>query len=218
MDWLRQFLDIFLHLDDTLGRVIAEYQGWTYLLLALIIFAETGLVFTPFLPGDSLHFAVGAFAGMGKLDIRITFPLLFGAAILGNTSNYWIGKYLGPRILRSSSSRFFNRRHLERTHAFYEKHGGMTIILAQFVPIVRTFAPFVAGVGAMTYSRFILFNIVGALAWVSICMFAGYFFGSIPVVKNNFELVVLGIVAVSLLPAVIEVLRHRAARPRSEAA
>ncbi|TWT46238.1 Inner membrane protein YghB [Phycisphaerae bacterium RAS1] len=218
MDWLKQLFDLFLHLDDTLGRVIAEYQGWTYVLLALVIFAETGLVFTPFLPGDSLHFTVGAFAGMEKLDIRVTFPLLLGAAILGNTSNYWIGKFLGPRILRSASSRFFNRRHLERTHAFYEKHGGMTIILAQFVPIVRTFAPFVAGIGAMTYRRFIAFNIVGALLWVSICMFAGYFFGSIPVVKNNFELVVLGIIAVSLLPAVIEFLRHRAARPRGEAA
>jgi membrane-associated protein len=174
----------------------------------LIIFLETGLVITPFLPGDSLLFAAGAFAALGALNVWVLFVLLSVAAILGDTVNYWIGHYIGPRAF-SGNIRFLKKEYLDRTHAFYEKYGGKTIILARFIPIIRTFAPFVAGIGAMTYSKFIVYNVVGGIAWVGIFLFGGYFFGNLPFVKDNFTIVILAIIGISVLPGVIEYLRER---------
>lgn len=210
-------VDLFLHLDDHLAAVVASYGVWVYALLFAIVFAETGLVITPILPGDSLLFACGALSATGALDLWIVMPLLFMAAILGNTTNYWIGYYFGPRIFAARDHQSFwhtllNRDHLDKTHAFFERYGGMAIISGQFVPIVRTFVPFVAGAGYMTYFRFIAFNIAGAAIWVGGCMTAGYLFGGIPVVKENFSIVVLGIIAVSLLPMTIAALKARATR------
>jgi membrane-associated protein len=210
-------VDLFLHLDQHLAQLTVSYGPWIYAILFLIVFCETGLVVTPFLPGDSLLFAVGALSATGALDIRIAPPLLFFAAILGNTVNYSIGSFAGPRVFIGGSSdslvsRLLNRDHLARAHAFFEHYGGKAVVLGQFVPIVRTFVPFVAGAGAMRYSRFIFFNVVGALAWVGICSGAGYAFGNVPIVKNNFSLVVLGVIFVSLLPAIFEFVRHRRAR------
>ena len=209
-------IDLFLHLDTHLEQLTATYGVWIYALLFAIVFAETGFVVTPFLPGDSLLFAVGALSATpGRaLDLRIAAPLLFCAAILGNTINYSIGSYVGPRVFVGGAtdsllSRLLNRKHLARAHTFFERYGGKAVVLGQFVPIVRTFVPFVAGAGAMRYSSFIFYNIVGAAAWVGICSGAGYAFGNIPIVRNNFSLVVVGIVFVSLLPALIEILRHR---------
>ncbi|MDZ4675803.1 MAG: DedA family protein [Gemmatimonadota bacterium] len=217
MEWFSQFLDFFLHLDTHLIQITAEYGAWTYAILFLIIFCETGLVVTPFLPGDSLLFAAGAIAALGSLDPIWLGLLLAVAAILGDTVNYWIGAWIGPRAF-SGEIRFLKKAYLDRTHAFYERHGGKTIILARFVPIVRTFAPFVAGVGAMTYSKFFLYNVVGAVVWVGIFIPVGYFFGNLPQVKENFSLVILGIIVLSVLPIVVEVLRgmaaSRAARSR----
>ena len=212
MDLLRSVVDLFLHLDQHLSRVIADYGVWTHLILFLIVFAETGLVVTPFLPGDSLLFAGGTFAAMGSLDLALLVVLLIGAAILGDTVNYWVGAWIGPRAF-SGNVRFLRKDYLDRTHAFYEKHGGKTIILARFVPIIRTFAPFVAGVGAMSYSKFITYNIVGAVLWVGLFVPAGYFFGTIPVVQENFTLVILAIVALSVLPIAIEAIKARRSRP-----
>lgn len=213
MELLKQFVDLFLHLDDHLAQIIVTYQGWTYAILFVIVFLETGIVFTPFLPGDSLIFMSGAFAGRGQLRLDLLLVLLSIAAILGDTVNYWIGKYFGGFLL-ARKSRFFKPEHLARTHAFFEKYGGKTIILARFVPIVRTFAPFVAGMGAMTYGKFLWYNIIGGVIWVVLCGGAGYWLGSIPWVQKNFELVVLAIIAVSVLPLAIEFLRHRLARGR----
>jgi membrane-associated protein len=206
-------VDLFLNLDDHLAAVVASYGVWVYALLFGIVFAETGLVITPILPGDSLLFACGALSATGALDLWIVMPLLFIAAILGNTTNYWIGHYFGPRIFAARDHQSFwhkllNREHLDKTHAFFERYGGMAIISGQFVPIVRTFVPFVAGAGYMTYFRFIAFNITGAAIWVGGCMTAGYLFGGIPVVKENFSIVVLGIIAVSLLPMAIAALKR----------
>jgi membrane-associated protein len=212
MDLLRQFVDIFLHLDAHLSEVISSYGVWTYAILFLIVFLETGVVVTPFLPGDSLLFAAGTFAALGALDVRILFVLLTLAAIIGDTLNYAIGNYIGPRAF-TGQFRLLKREHLERTQAFYDRHGGKTIILARFVPIVRTFAPFVAGVGTMHYARFISYNVVGAVTWVALFTFGGYFFGNIPVVRANFTLVILAIVGLSVLPMVLEYLRSRRARP-----
>ncbi|MFO0837516.1 MAG: DedA family protein [Phycisphaerae bacterium] len=206
----------FLHLDEHLDAFIQQYGDWTYLALFLVIFAETGFVVTPFLPGDSLLFAAGAIAGRGTLDPHLLFVLLASSALLGNSSNYFIGKFLGPRLLRDQS-RFLKREYLDRTHAFFERHGGKTIIMARFVPIVRTFAPFVAGVGKMTYRRFVSFDVFGATLWVGACVYAGYFFGGFEIVKKNFSIVVLAIIAVSLLPAMIEFLRHRRGNRREPA-
>ena len=218
MDLIHWFVDFFLHLDQHLAEVIQRYGTMTYLLLFLIVFLETGLVVTPILPGDSLLFAAGAFAGLGHLRLWPLFFLLSVAAILGDTVNYAIGARLGPRVFSYSKSRFFNPEHLKKTHEFYEKYGGKTIIIARFVPIVRTFAPFVAGVGAMSYRQFIGYNVIGGILWVSICVFSGYFFGNLPFVKKNFSLVVIVIVLISLLPAVIEYLKHRAeAKPKAAA-
>jgi len=214
MDLIHWFVDFFLHLDQHLAEVIQRYGTTTYLLLFLIVFLETGLVVTPFLPGDSLLFAAGTFAALGALRLWPLFFLLCAAAILGDTVNYAIGARVGPKVFSYSKSRFFNPEHLKKTHAFYEKYGGKTIIIARFVPIVRTFAPFVAGVGQMSYRQFIGYNVIGGILWVSVCVFAGYFFGNLPFVKKNFSVVVIVIVLISLLPAVVEYLRHRAEAKR----
>ena len=218
MDLIHWFVDFFLHLDQHLAEVIQRYGTTTYFLLFLIVFLETGLVITPILPGDSLLFAAGAFAALGHLRLWPLFFLLCVAAILGDTVNYAIGARIGPKVFSYSKSRFFNPEHLKKTHEFYEKYGGKTIIIARFVPIVRTFAPFVAGVGQMSYRQFIGYNVIGGVLWVSICVFAGYFFGNLPFVKKNFSVVVIVIVLISLLPAVIEYLKHRAEAKRKDAA
>jgi len=209
MEILTQFFDIVLHLREHIGELIADYGPHIYTIFFLVIFCETGLVLTPILPGDSLLFTAGAFAALGQLNVWLMFALLSIAAILGDTVSYWIGHYLGPRVFQWKKSRFFNPDHLKRTHEFYEKYGGKTIILARFVPIVRTFAPFVAGIGAMTYSKFILYNVVGGLAWVAICLFAGYWFGNVPWVAQHFEVVVIAIIFVSVLPMVYEYWKSR---------
>jgi membrane-associated protein len=209
LEFLNTFLQILLHLDKYLDMVIRNYGVWTYAILFLIIFCETGLVVTPILPGDSLLFAAGAFAANGSLEAGWLFVLLSIAAIAGNTANYWIGYSVGPKIFRTQGVRFLNREYLERTHRFYEKHGGITIVIARFMPIIRTFAPFVAGLGFMNHGRFMLYNITAGIAWVGIFVFGGYYFGNIPVVRRNFTLVILAIIVISLMPAVIEFLRHR---------
>jgi membrane-associated protein len=212
MDFVRSVMDLFLHLDEHLNQIVTTYGVWTHLILFAIVFAETGLVVTPFLPGDSLLFAAGALAALGSLDLWLLVVLLIGAAILGDTVNYWVGAWIGPRAF-SGNVRFLRKDYLERTHAFYEKHGGKTIILARFVPIIRTFAPFVAGVGAMSYPRFILYNVTGAVLWVGLFVPLGYFFGNMPTVKENFSLVILAIIALSVMPIAVEAIRARRSRP-----
>ena len=209
MELIKTFFDIFMHLDKHLGGVIQAYGTWTYLILFLIIFCETGLVITPILPGDSLLFAAGAFAAIGALDAGWLFILLSIAAVAGDTVNYGIGSYLGPKIFHREEVRFLNREYLDRTHRFYEKHGGKTIIIARFMPIIRTFAPFVAGIGTMSYMRFISYNVVGGIVWIASFVFGGYFFGNIPLVKRNFTLVILAIIFLSVLPGIIEFFRQR---------
>lgn len=216
MEIILKLIDIFLHLDEYLGEVIQQYGVWTNLLLFLVIFMETGLVVTPFLPGDSLIFAAGTFAGMGHLNIFVLLLILSAAAILGDTANYWIGHYIGPRAF-SGNIRFMKKEYLERTHAFFEKHGGVTIIIARFIPIIRTFAPFVAGIGAMTYGKFIAYNIVGGLAWVFLFTLAGYFFGGLQVVQDNFSLVIIAIILISVMPGVIEFLKERGRNKKAAA-
>jgi len=208
MDQISEIINIFLHIDDYLSVIINNYGAWTYALLFLIIFMETGLVVTPFLPGDSLLFAAGTFAGMGSLNIGLLIILLIAAAILGDTVNYWIGHFVGPRAF-SGNTRFLKKEYLDRTHDFFEKHGGKTIILARFIPIIRTFAPFVAGVGAMSYGRFLLYNIVGGIIWVTLFTLGGYYFGRLPFVQDNFTIVVLAIILISVLPAAYEFLKSR---------
>ncbi len=205
---MKSFIDLFLHLDVHLQGVIQDYGTATYAILFLILFCETGLVVTPILPGDSLLFAAGTFAALGFLNLPLVLVLLCVGAILGDAVNYHLGKYLGPRVL-TEKSRFLKKEYLDRTHAFFDRYGKKTIVLARFVPIVRTFAPFLAGVGSMGYWEFALYNVVGAVFWVSVCTLAGYFFGNIPVVKQNFTLVILVIVFLSILPALIEVARSR---------
>ena len=209
-------IDLFLHLDAHLAEFVALYGVWVYALLFAIVFAETGLVVTPFLPGDSLLFAAGALSASGALRIDVVAVLLIGAAILGDAVNYAVGSYIGPRVFVAHDSdnlwhRLLNRRHLEEAHAFFERYGGKAVVLGRFVPIARTFVPFVAGGAAMSYPTFALYNVTGAIAWVGICAGAGYLFGNIPIVRENFSLVALGIIAVSLLPAVIEFVRRRRA-------
>lgn len=213
MDLISFIVDFILHLDEHLSTIIQNYGTWTYLLLFLIIFLETGLVVTPFLPGDSLLFAAGTFAALGALDVGVLFLLLSVAAILGDTVNYWIGHYIGPRAF-SGNIRFLKKEYLDRTHEFYERHGGKTIILARFIPIIRTFAPFVAGIGAMTYPHFIAYNVIGGVLWVALFTFGGYYFGNLPVVKENFTLVILAIIFISVLPGVIEFFKERARAAR----
>ena len=210
MDWVFALIDFIIHIDTHLDGIIRAYGGWTYLILFAIVFCETGLVVTPFLPGDSLLFAAGAFAARGSLDPYTLSVLLIIAAIAGDTVNYWIGHALAPR-LATGRIRFIKEKHLRRTHEFYERHGGKTIIIARFVPIVRTFAPFVAGVGAMHYPRFLVYNVVGALLWVLLFVWAGYFFGNIPAVEENFTLVIFVIILLSVLPALVEFVRQRRA-------
>ena len=210
MEFITGLIDFIIHIDDHLQEIIRTYGGLTYLILFLIVFAETGLVVTPLLPGDSLLFAAGTFAALGSLDPVLLTVLLIVAAIVGDGVNYWIGHWVGPRAF-SGKIRWLRQDYLKRTEAFYEKHGGKTIILARFVPIVRTFAPFVAGVGQMNYGRFLAYNVVGAVLWVTICVTAGYFFGNLPFVRENFSLVVLGIIGVSMIPLLVEWIRHRRA-------
>jgi membrane-associated protein len=202
-------IDFILHIDRHLSGIIQNYGTWTYLILFLIIFCETGLVVTPLLPGDSLLFAAGAFAAQGVLDPLLLMVLLSVAAIAGDTVNYWIGYHTGPKIFRKENVRFLNREYLERTHRFYEKHGGKAIVLARFAPILRTFAPFVAGIGRMTYGRFVVYNVVGGVLWIVVFLFGGYFFSNLPVVEQNFTLVVVAIILISLMPSLVGLVRHR---------
>jgi membrane-associated protein len=212
MEFLKGVVDFVLHLDTHLNAIIQSYGFLTHFLLFLVIFCETGLVVTPFLPGDSLIFAAGTFAAAGSLKIGWLFGLLAVAAILGDTANYWIGKIIGPKVFQKENSRIFKKQYLDRTHAFYEKYGAETIIIARFVPIVRTFAPFVAGIGRMTYAKFLSYNVIGGVLWVALFSFGGYFFGNLPFVKKNFSLVIFAIIGISLLPMVYEVLKHRKAK------
>ena len=204
MSYVVKFFDFLLHLDVHLDTLIQTHGSWVYGILFAIVFCETGFVVTPFLPGDSLLFAVGTFAARGSLDLATAMVVLTAAAIAGDTVNYWIGHAVGPRVFHREDVRWLSRKHLDRTHAFFEKYGAKTIILARFVPIVRTFAPFVAGIGAMTYSKFLLYNVVGGIVWVVSITLAGFFFGNIPVVRRHFTLVILGIIVVSVLPGVLE--------------
>ena len=206
MEYLKYLIDLVIHFDEHLLEFINKYDTWTYLLLFVIVFCETGLVVTPILPGDSLLFAAGAFAAAGKLKLSWLFALLGVAAVAGDAVNYAIGNFMGPKVL-TRDGRFLKKKYLERTHQFYERYGGKTIILARFVPIVRTFAPFLAGVGSMSYWQFASYNIVGAVLWISLCLLGGYFFGTIPWVQENFEIVLLAIVLISVLPAVYEAWR-----------
>ena len=212
MEALTQLIDIFLNLDKHLEAIVGQYGGLTYLVLFLIIFCETGLVVTPFLPGDSLLFAAGAIASLGSLSVWWLLGILMVAAILGDTVNYWVGHFLGRRLLNARRFKVIKPEHLEYTHEFFEKYGGKTIIIARFVPIVRTLAPFVAGLGSMTYGRFMSYNVIGGVAWVTICTMAGYLFGQLPFVKKHFELVVLAIIALSLVPAIWEMVNARKRR------
>jgi len=212
MELLREFIDFFLHLDVHLAEIIERFGAGAYAILFLIVFCETGLVVTPFLPGDSLLFAAGAFAALGSFELVPLMVLLIVAAIAGDTVNYWIGARVGPRAF-SGNVRFLKQEYLVRTTEFYEKHGGKTIVLARFIPIVRTFAPFVAGVGRMNYGRFLAYNVVGAVIWVTLFTLAGFYFGNIPAVKENFTLVILAIIGVSVLPIAIEMLKARRREP-----
>ena len=209
MDLLSGFVDVILHLDVHLRELAQTYGAWVYAFLFLIIFLETGVVVTPFLPGDSLLFVAGTIAAAGELNVHVLVLILAVAAIAGDSLNYAIGRYLGPRVFRFEDSRFFKRAYVDRTHAFFERHGGKAIIIARFVPIIRTYAPFVAGIGAMNYRRFLMFNISGALLWVVLLTYAGFFFGNLPLVKNNLTAVILGIIVLSVMPAIIEFWRAR---------
>ena len=206
---LASLIDFVLHIDQHLIELTQTYGLWIYAILFLIVFCETGLVVTPFLPGDSLLFAAGAVAALGGMNVHIAAALLLAAAVIGDAVNFAIGKYFGEKLFAKPDSRVFKREYLDKTHAFYEKYGGKTIILARFVPIVRTFAPFVAGMGNMHYGRFIRYNVIGALMWVGLLTYAGYFFGELPVVKNNFGLVVIGIIMVSVLPMAVEIAKAK---------
>jgi len=209
LDLLAAFVDIVLHLDAHLLALTQQYGMWVYAILFLIIYCETGLVITPFLPGDSLLFVAGALCGMGALQLELLVPLLVLAAFSGDNTNYWIGRLIGMRLLSRPNAKLIKREHLDKTHAFYEKHGGKTIIFARFLPIIRTFAPFVAGIGLMRYQLFMMFSALGSLLWITSLAVAGYLFGNIPLVKNNLTLIIIGIIVVTLLPALRELIRHR---------
>lgn len=214
MDFLKLCVDVIVHLDKYVSVMIQYFGAWTYVVLFCIIFAETGFVVTPFLPGDSLLFVAGAFSATGAFHPLILAGSLMLAAILGDSINYTIGKYSGARMIHAKRIHFFKQEHLDRAHNFYKKHGGKTIVIARFIPIIRTFAPFVAGMVHMDYSRFLIYNICGGILWVGIFVFGGYFFGNIPVVKENLSVVVLIIVIVSILPGILQFFRKR--EPRSE--
>jgi membrane-associated protein len=217
LNLINWFIDFVLHMDEHLPQIVNDIGGWTYLALFVVIFVETGLVVMPFLPGDSLLFAAGAVAALPdtNLNTLLLNVLLAGAAILGDTVNYWIGHFVGPKVF-TTGSRWFKKEHLDRTHAFYEKHGGKTIFLARFIPIIRTFAPFVAGIGQMNYGYFISYNIVGGIVWTTLFLWAGHFFGNLPVVKENFSLVIIAIIVISFIPAVVEYIRGRRVKPSAE--
>ncbi|HXF17332.1 MAG TPA: DedA family protein [Burkholderiales bacterium] len=212
MELLSQFLEVILHLDLHLRELAQTYGAWIYGILFLIIFCETGVVVTPFLPGDSLLFVAGTIAAAGHMNIHALALLLTAAAIAGDSLNYSIGRYLGPKVFRFDESRFFKRAYIDRTRAFFDRHGGKAIILARFVPIVRTYAPFVAGIGAMQYSRFLMFNVTGAVLWVVLLSYAGFFFGNLPVVRDNLTAVILGIIFLSIMPGAVELWRAKQAR------
>lgn len=214
MEILAQTAGYFIHIGDYLGKIIEAFGPLTYVILFGVIFAETGLVITPFLPGDSLIFVVGAFAGSGYLNVFLVYIVLLAAAILGDSVNYWIGNKIGPRVFYKENSRVFNKKYLEKTREFYAKYGSKTIILARFVPIVRTFAPFVAGIGKMDYKTFLTYNIVGAFIWVTGLTALGYFLGNSPIVKNNFETAIFGIIGISLLPMIFEFVKHKLEKRR----
>jgi len=209
MEFLHPFIDLFIHLDDHLEQIFQQYGTLTYVIVFLIIFCETGLVFTPFLPGDSLLFAIGALCHAGGLDVKIVAALLTFAAIAGDNSNYWIGRMLAPRIFRHDNIKFFKYEYLERTKKFFNKYGVKAIILARFAPIIRTFTPFLAGMGAMRYRKFFVFDVIGGIVWVNSFVWLGYYFGNLPYVEKNFSLVILGIIVVSLIPAALEFWKHR---------
>ena len=209
MELIVYFADFFIHLDRYLASIIQFFGGWTYFIFFLVIFCETGLVVTPFLPGDSLLFWLGTFAALGLLQVEWLLGLLAIAAVAGNMVNYAIGKFVGPKVFHKDKSRFLNKEYLDRTHDFYERHGGKTIVIARFIPIIRTFAPFVAGIGKMSYLRFNIYNVAGSIAWVTIFILGGYYFGNLPVVRRNFTLVIFAIIVVSVLPVVIEYFRSR---------
>lgn len=209
MELIGQLLDLVLHLDKHLTVFVQTYGAWIYFLLFMIVFAETGLVITPFLPGDSLLFVAGTLAAAGGMNVGLLMALLIIAAILGDTVNYWVGHHIGPRVFRNRNSRFFKPAYLDYTHTFFERHGGKTIIIGRFLPIIRTFAPFVAGAGSMTYSRFLIYNVVGAVLWVVSLVLAGYLFGNLKIVQENLTLVIVGIIILSLVPGFVEYLRHR---------
>jgi len=209
LELLTAFIDLVLHLDAHLMTLVQNYGVWVYGILFLIIFAETGLVFAPFLPGDSLLFVAGALCGLDALQLYLLMPLLMLAAFTGDNTNYWVGRLIGMRLFHRVQGRFLKREHLDKTHAFYEKHGGKTVIFARFMPIVRTFAPFVAGIGMMRYRLFMLYSALGSLAWIASITLAGYFFGNIPVVKNNLTLIILVVILISFLPALIEFVRRQ---------
>jgi len=209
MDLIRQFVDLFLHVDVHLKAIIDQFGAWTYLILFTIVFCETGLVVTPFLPGDSLLFAAGSFGALGALDVRVIVATLCAASILGDSTNYWIGRYVGPRVFSRDDVWYLNKRHLERTRKFYERHGGKAVIIARFAPILRTFSPFVAGIGRMHYPRFLAFSVFGTLLWVNTFTLGGFYFGGLPIVKENFTMVILAIIVISLIPAVVGVVRAK---------
>jgi membrane-associated protein len=215
MEFIQLVIDFILHIDRHLAELTAAYGPWIYGILFLIIFCETGLVVTPFLPGDSLLFVAGAIATQDAMNVHLMVVLLIVAAILGDAVNYSIGRFFGARLFANPDSKIFRRRYLELTEAFYAKHGGKTIILARFVPIVRTFAPFVAGMGHMPYRRFAAYNVIGAIVWVTLFSYAGYFFGNLPVVQSNLHYLIVAIIFVSILPGVIEIIRHRRAAARA---
>ena len=212
MELIAYAWDFLVHLDAHLAAFLEQYGVWVYVLLFLIVFCETGFVVTPFLPGDSLLFVVGALCATGGLSIGLVIVLLVSAALLGDNTNYWAGRWLGPRVFRWEDSIFFSRKHLDRTREFYERHGGKTIVIARFMPFVRTFAPFVAGIGQMRYARFLVYNVAGGVGWIVILVAGGYLFGNIPVVRRNFSLVIFAIIVLSILPALVEVARQRRGR------
>jgi len=208
MEYLQQIIDFVLHIDRHLSALCALYGMWVYAILFLIVFCETGLVVTPFLPGDSLLFVIGSLAAIGALNVEYAIPLLIAAALTGDNTNYWIGRKVGPKIFSKEKSRFFNKEHLDRTHRFYNKHGKSTVILARFLPFIRTFAPFVAGIGRMTYSTFLLFSVIGAMLWVNLFVLVGYFFGNIPFIKQHFSIVIIALVFIPGIPSLIEFIRQ----------
>jgi len=218
MEPLHQIIDFVLHIDRYLSVLCAMYGMWIYAILFLIIFCETGLVVTPFLPGDSLLFVIGSLAAIGALHVEYAIPLLIIAVLSGDNTNYWIGRKIGPKVFSQEKSRLFNKEYLDRTHRFYDKYGKITVILARFLPIIRTFAPFVAGIGRMTYRTFLLFSVIGAMLWVNLFVFVGYFFGNIPFVKQNFSIVIIALVLIPGTPALIEFVRHIIERRKKSSA